>query len=169
MGIYVWTARPVAARRIEVGSPTPGYTARVYGASNTIPSDIEGWGRPIARLKGDGQRLRATLPGRRYSHYLIWITDLPPQGLVEIGGRAPLPLGATQAMSSRPRSGRMDMLIDHTDRPADVLIVPPALADRLDSDEQERRAFERLTYAQQRAYVRRAERASRGPATARAR
>ena len=83
VGLYVFTAGPVAGRRLEVTTPTPGFDAQVYG-SNAIPGDIEGWGKPLARLRGDGQRLRSTLPGRRYSHYLIWITSLPPQGLVEI-------------------------------------------------------------------------------------
>jgi hypothetical protein len=79
VGIYVWAARPLAARRLEVVTPTSGFTARVYGA-NTIPTDLAGWGQPIGRLKGGGSRMRATLSGgRSYARYLIWITRLPPQ------------------------------------------------------------------------------------------
>ena len=79
VGIYVWTSTPVKARRVEVLTPTSGLTAQVY-ASNGIPSDLSGWGQPVGKLRGDGSRLRADLPGRRaYSRYLIWITKLPPQ------------------------------------------------------------------------------------------
>jgi uncharacterized protein YdeI (YjbR/CyaY-like superfamily) len=63
-------------------------------------------------------------------------------------------------MSPRPRSGRTDMLIDHTDLPDDVLVVPPALAERLDADEHARHIFERLSYEEQRAYVLATERTS---------
>jgi serine/threonine-protein kinase len=84
VGLYVWTSRPIGARRIEAITPTSGFSARVYGA-NSIPTDLAGWGRPLARLRGNSSRARATLPGTRYSHYLIWITKLPPQGLVELG------------------------------------------------------------------------------------
>jgi hypothetical protein len=64
-------------------SPTPGFKAEVYGA-NRVPDSIEGWGEPLGTLKGDGERYRASLPGRRYSRFLVWITDLPPEGTVEI-------------------------------------------------------------------------------------
>lgn len=85
VGIYVWAPAPVAARRVEVDSDTAGFSAEVY-ASNSIPTDIAGWGKPLARLKGSGSRLHATLPGSgRYSRYLVWITKLPPQGSVRIG------------------------------------------------------------------------------------
>jgi tRNA A-37 threonylcarbamoyl transferase component Bud32 len=84
VGLYVWTNRPVPARRLEAITTTSGFSARVYG-SNSIPTDLSDWGRPLARLKGDSTRVRTTLPGTRFSHYLIWITKLPPQGLVELG------------------------------------------------------------------------------------
>jgi eukaryotic-like serine/threonine-protein kinase len=84
VGLYVYASVPIGARRLEVLTSTPGFEAEIYGTSNEIPTELTGWGEPIGRLRGDGERLRATLPGRRYSHYMIWITELPPQGLVEI-------------------------------------------------------------------------------------
>jgi hypothetical protein len=79
VGIYVWAARPVAAKRLEVVTATSGFTARVYGA-NSIPTDLAGWGQPIGRLKGSGSRMRASLTGgHSYARYLVWITKLPPQ------------------------------------------------------------------------------------------
>jgi tRNA A-37 threonylcarbamoyl transferase component Bud32 len=78
VGIYVWAAQPVAAKRLEVVTPTAGFTARIYGA-NTIPTDLEGWGQPIGRLRGTDSKMRATLTGgRSYARYLVWITKLPP-------------------------------------------------------------------------------------------
>jgi tRNA A-37 threonylcarbamoyl transferase component Bud32 len=83
VGIYVWTRSPVPARRIEVTSDTPGFGAKVY-AANKIPSSLGGWGKPLASLKGGGEHLRAELPARPYSQYLIWIDKLPPAGLVDV-------------------------------------------------------------------------------------
>jgi hypothetical protein len=83
VGIYVWSDNAVEARRLELLSPTPGFKAEVYG-SNRTPEGIEDWGEPLATLKGDGERYRATLPGRNYERFLVWITDLPPEGTVEI-------------------------------------------------------------------------------------
>jgi eukaryotic-like serine/threonine-protein kinase len=78
VGIYVWTSTPVKARRVEVVTPSAGFTAQVYG-SNTVPTDIAGWGRPLAKLRGSGSKMRATLPGTQaYARYLVWITKLPP-------------------------------------------------------------------------------------------
>jgi tRNA A-37 threonylcarbamoyl transferase component Bud32 len=84
VGLYVWPQTSIAARRLDVISPTPGFSAVIYGA-NGQPATLDGWGKPLAHLKGGGSELRATLPGKRFSHYLIWITKLPPnQGLAEI-------------------------------------------------------------------------------------
>jgi eukaryotic-like serine/threonine-protein kinase len=78
VGIYVWTTTPLRARRIEVVTPTSGFAARLYG-SNSVPTDLRGWGPPLGKLKGSGSKLHATLPGARpLSHYLVWITKLPP-------------------------------------------------------------------------------------------
>lgn len=78
VGIYVWTSTPVKARRVEVLTATSGFTAQVY-AANTNPTDIAGWGQPLAKLRGSGSKMRATLPGTRaYARYLVWITKLPP-------------------------------------------------------------------------------------------
>jgi eukaryotic-like serine/threonine-protein kinase len=77
VGIYVWTQAPIKARRLDVTTTTSGFTGRIYG-SNSIPTDLAGWGEPLGRLKGSGELMRATLPGRAYSHYLVWITKLPP-------------------------------------------------------------------------------------------
>jgi tRNA A-37 threonylcarbamoyl transferase component Bud32 len=83
VGLYVSTKGPVPARRLEVTSATPGFSGHVY-ASNDAPTDLDGWGKPLAKLRGDGTTVRAELPGKPYAHYLIWIEKLPPQGLTQI-------------------------------------------------------------------------------------
>ncbi|MEA2466006.1 MAG: eukaryotic-like serine/threonine-protein kinase, partial [Thermoleophilaceae bacterium] len=86
VGIYVTAEAPVAARRLEVLSTTPGWTAQVYAAPTTPASTLAGWGRPIARLHGDRKETVAlrTPAGQRYRSYLIWIEKLPPGGKVEL-------------------------------------------------------------------------------------
>jgi serine/threonine-protein kinase len=85
VGIYVTAEAPVAARRLEVLSTTPGWTAQVY-AAETPATTLGGWGRPIARLGG---KSKETVPlrtpsGQRYRSYLIWIEKIPPGGKVEL-------------------------------------------------------------------------------------
>jgi serine/threonine-protein kinase len=85
VGIYVTADSLVAARRLEVLSTTPGWTAQVY-AAETPATTLAGWGRPIARLGG---KSKETVPlrtpaGKRYRSYLIWIEKVPPGGKVEI-------------------------------------------------------------------------------------
>ncbi len=79
VGIYVWTSTPVKARRVEVVTPTSGFSAQVYASTNPNPIEITDWGQPLAKLKGGGSRMHATLPGSHaYARYLVWITKLPP-------------------------------------------------------------------------------------------
>jgi eukaryotic-like serine/threonine-protein kinase len=85
VGIYVTAEGPVAARRLEVLSDTPGWSAQVY-AAEAPATTLQGWGSPIARLGGERKEtidLRAP-NGRRYQSYLIWIEKLPPGGKVEL-------------------------------------------------------------------------------------
>jgi serine/threonine-protein kinase len=85
VGLYVSVADAVAARRLELSTDTPGFSAQVYAAA--VPAGtLEQWGRPIARLKGEA-RTAVTLrtpAGERFRSYLIWITKLPPGGKVRL-------------------------------------------------------------------------------------
>jgi serine/threonine-protein kinase len=85
VGIYVTADSPVAARRLEVLSNTPGWSAQVYAAQTPAPT-LAGWGRPIARLRGESRSVAAlrTPAGQRYRSYLIWIEKIPPGGKVEL-------------------------------------------------------------------------------------
>jgi serine/threonine-protein kinase len=78
----------VAARAIELQTPTPGLTAAIYAAQNPQPASAGaaagslsalGWTQ-LAAPRAVGPR--TTIPlgsgGTRYRFYLIWITKLPP-------------------------------------------------------------------------------------------
>jgi eukaryotic-like serine/threonine-protein kinase len=85
VGIYVSGSSPVAARQLDVYSVTPGWTAEIYG-SDTAPTDIGGWGRPLARgdVTNAKQTFQLDTAGRKFRNYLVWITKLPPAGQAKI-------------------------------------------------------------------------------------
>ena len=76
----------MAARRLEVRSLTPGWSAAVYAAPSSPPTTLAGWGRPVARLHGAAKEtvIPRTPAGQRYRSYLIWIDKLPTAGVVQI-------------------------------------------------------------------------------------
>jgi tRNA A-37 threonylcarbamoyl transferase component Bud32 len=88
LGIYLDAAPGVAARAIEVQTPTPGFAAQVYVADHidlSLPfGDSEslaarGWEGPVgsATKVADGERIRLQSTGR-HRYYLLWMTALPP-------------------------------------------------------------------------------------------
>jgi serine/threonine protein kinase len=79
VGIYLDTGKPIAARGLTLVTSTPGFKARVL-ASNDVPEDIGGW-VPVSPAQEVAQdhTFRLKTKGRTFSHYLLWITDLPEQ------------------------------------------------------------------------------------------
>ncbi len=86
LGISIDAAPGVAARAIEIQTPTPGFTAAVYASTghNAASSAVRsltalGW-TPLAAARPIGARM--TIPinssGLVYRYYLVWITKLPP-------------------------------------------------------------------------------------------
>jgi serine/threonine-protein kinase len=85
VGIFV-TAPRVAAQKLTVLTPTPGWSATIY-ATNTQPdlSDFQAsdWVE-LATAASAGGTQRFTLANRgavnktAYTYYLVWITKLPP-------------------------------------------------------------------------------------------
>ena len=80
MGIYVIADPQVAARAIQILTPTKGWVGAVYVAkAGAAPSshrrldqggaDSERQGQPAGRPRHRGQQFR---------YYLVWITKLPP-------------------------------------------------------------------------------------------
>ena len=80
VGIYVIADPPVAARAIQILTPTKGWVGAVYVAkAGAVPSSIDGWTRvaPIPSAKAS-QRVDLDTAGNKFRYYLVWITKLPP-------------------------------------------------------------------------------------------
>jgi serine/threonine-protein kinase len=70
----------VAARAIEVLTPTKGWTGAIYVAKSGPPASItSGWQKlgDISNAKAS-QRVDLDTAGNRFRYYLVWITKLPP-------------------------------------------------------------------------------------------
>jgi serine/threonine-protein kinase len=80
VGIYVVADPTVAARQMQVVTPTKGWDGAVYVAQGgPPPSSIKGW-TWLANIKGakPSTRLDLDTAGNRFRYYLVWITKLPP-------------------------------------------------------------------------------------------
>jgi tRNA A-37 threonylcarbamoyl transferase component Bud32 len=80
VGIYVIADPTVAARAIQVLTPTKGWTGAIYVApAGRVPASIGGWKQvgliPSAKAS---QRVDLDTAGNPFRYYLVWITKLPP-------------------------------------------------------------------------------------------
>jgi serine/threonine-protein kinase len=88
LGVAIDASPGVAARAIEIQTPTPGFTAAVYASSGPIPRSPTGaaqsltaigWvGLAPARVVAARTTISIDSARRVYRHYLIWVTKLPP-------------------------------------------------------------------------------------------
>ncbi len=88
VGVYLDASPGVAARAIEIQTPTPGFDVQVYGADkvnlsyaygNSTPLTERGWHGPLAAADSVRDRQRVTIAGSAaYRYYLVWLTTLPP-------------------------------------------------------------------------------------------
>jgi len=81
VGIYVDAKPGVAARAIDVISPTRNWQGAIYAAPNgPPPTKIDGF-KKLASIDQGKTRTRVKLDpgGKRYRYYLVWITKLPPE------------------------------------------------------------------------------------------
>ena len=90
LGVSLDAAPGVAARAIEIQTPTPGLTAAVYASTGSISAGTSGsteslkdlgWA-PLAPARTIASRSKFAIDssGLVYRYYLIWITKLPPDG-----------------------------------------------------------------------------------------
>ena len=81
VGIYVDAKPSVAARALDVISPTRGWRGAIYAAPNGPPPSRLDRYRRLASIEQSKTRTRVRFnaDGRRYRYYLVWITDLPPE------------------------------------------------------------------------------------------
>jgi serine/threonine-protein kinase len=81
VGIYVDAKPGVAARALDVISPSPGWKGAVYAAPNgPPPTTLDGFTK-LASIRQTKARTRVKINpgGKRYRYYLVWITKLPPE------------------------------------------------------------------------------------------
>ena len=86
VGLYVDASPGVAARALSLQSPTPGFTAAVYGSDHLSESPPYGDSTPLAergwRLLAGARTIaaqtviRLSTANQRYRYYLVWITRL---------------------------------------------------------------------------------------------
>jgi eukaryotic-like serine/threonine-protein kinase len=88
-GLYLDAAPGLAARAIEIETPTPGFLAAVYAAKSfdaelpfgaSAPLAQRGWSElaPPRAVSSQSTTIRLDVHGIRYRYYLLWITRLPP-------------------------------------------------------------------------------------------
>jgi eukaryotic-like serine/threonine-protein kinase len=81
VGLYIDAEPSVNGRRLEIQTPTPGWTMEIYGTRST-PTDE--WPNEIWTKLGGGtvesskESFKLDTADRRYRYYLVWITALPP-------------------------------------------------------------------------------------------
>ena len=80
VGLYVDAGKLIAARALALVTATPDFKAAVY-ASETVPPNLGGWTRltPVRKVKQDFT-FRFDTHGHKYRNYLLWISELPPDG-----------------------------------------------------------------------------------------
>ncbi len=83
VGLIIDASPGVAARELEIRTPTAGFEATIYVADTSIPPDAppsEGWTKVSAEniVVGRTQKIELDTAGNRYRRYLVWITKLPP-------------------------------------------------------------------------------------------
>jgi serine/threonine-protein kinase len=88
VGIFVDAKPSVAARAMDILSPSRGWQGAIYAAPNgPTPQKLADFTRlaPIEQTKAR-TRVRIDPEGKRYRYYLVWITKLPEGArAVEIG------------------------------------------------------------------------------------
>ena len=74
VGLIVRLAAPASLRRLEVRSPTRGWSASVY-VGDQPGRTLAAWGRPVASRSSVDGDATFDLGGRRGGALLLWITD----------------------------------------------------------------------------------------------
>ena len=81
VGLILDADEPVDGANLVVDSPKTDWEGEVYAAASGPPSELAGWGEPVATMTGDqaADGVELTLPeDARY--YLVWFTSLASYG-----------------------------------------------------------------------------------------
>jgi serine/threonine protein kinase len=77
VGLAIDAGAAVAAKSLEIRSPSSGWSAEIYETDGSPPSDLDAWGQPVATVDDGGPNQTVHLPGRSAQSLLIWITKPP--------------------------------------------------------------------------------------------
>ncbi|HYY05831.1 MAG TPA: hypothetical protein VE997_04590 [Candidatus Limnocylindria bacterium] len=71
-------ASPTAATLLQVRTPEPGFSIKVYGSRDSSPPPgLSGWHKLSSETSvEDKQRIELSTDGQKYRLYLVWITKL---------------------------------------------------------------------------------------------
>jgi len=81
VGIVIDATPGVAARQLELRTPTPGFVATIHVPPNGTPATAppEGWTAvSTTREVKNVEKFDLDTAGHRFERYLVWITKLPP-------------------------------------------------------------------------------------------
>jgi serine/threonine-protein kinase len=87
VGLYLRTQTPVSARSLNITTPTPGWTGRIYASNaESPPGSLNGWVpvSPMTTVDSQQQQVPIDAQGRPYRYYLLWISVLPPSDRAQI-------------------------------------------------------------------------------------
>jgi eukaryotic-like serine/threonine-protein kinase len=77
VGLAIDAGSSVTAKSMVIKVLTPGYDAQIYQATGSPPSELSGWGQPVANVSDGGESETVSLPGKPAQSFLIWVTKLP--------------------------------------------------------------------------------------------
>lgn len=79
VGIYIDAKPGVAAVRMDIRTPTPGWQGEVFVAEDKVPKEFPGEWVSLGKINDAERRTSLDLDtaDNRYRYYLVWITALP--------------------------------------------------------------------------------------------
>jgi eukaryotic-like serine/threonine-protein kinase len=89
VGIYVDAKPGVVGKRLDIRTPTTGWTGKIYVANaveGTAPKTLEQWKDLGTTFTADKKKfsLQLDTAGQKFRYYLVWITKLPSSGQASI-------------------------------------------------------------------------------------
>jgi len=86
VGLVVSLPSPTSVRRLDLSSPDDGWAASVYAIKGPLPTDLAGWGKPVAKQdEGTAGTTRIDAPVDDAEAVLVWLTKLPARRQMAIG------------------------------------------------------------------------------------
>ena len=88
VGLILRLTGPHRLQHVTVQSPDGGWAASLYAVDGTAPTDLAGWGQPIAQVSGVAPgttSLSASrTPTSTATTVLVWFTQLPATGVLRV-------------------------------------------------------------------------------------